>query len=150
MKLRYLAVVALAAVSTLAQAQSKPEDMIRLRQGGLQLLSRNVSILNSMAKGDVPYNKEVAMQKAEFVNTLAPEIFGAGFGTGSDKGLPTRAKPAVWAEGDNFKAAQEKLFAVLKKIQAGAGDQASLKAAMADVGGACKNCHDNFRDTSYH
>lgn len=150
MKLRLIAVAALLAVSSAAFAQSKPEDQIRIRQGGLNLLSRNVGALNAMAKGDVPFNKDVAMQKAEFINMLVPEIFAAGFVAGSDKGLPTRANPKVWSEGDNFKAAQEKLLGVLKKVQAGAGDQNSLKAAMAEVGGACKNCHDNFRDSSYH
>ncbi|MDB5800227.1 MAG: cytochrome [Rhodocyclales bacterium] len=150
MKLRFLAIVALAFVSTLAQAQSKPEDMIRMRQGGMNLLSRNVSALNAMSKGDVPYNKDVAMQKAEFVNMLASEIFAAGFGPGSDKGLPTRAKPSIWTEGDSFKAGQEKLLAALKKVQAGAGDLAALKTAMGDVGGTCKGCHDNYRDSSYH
>jgi len=150
MKLRFLAIVALAAVSTVAQAQSKPEDMIRLRQGGMELLVRNLGPLNAMAKGDVPYNKEVAVQKADFVNALMAEVFAAGFGPGSDKGWQTRAKPAVWAEADNFKAAQDKLLGVLKKVQASAGDQAALKTAMGDVGGACKGCHDNFRDSSYH
>lgn len=150
MKLRFLAIAALAAVSTLAQAQSKPEDQIRLRQGGMQLLGRNVGALNAMAKGDVPYNKDVAMQKAEFVNLLMPEVFAAGFGAGSDKGLPTRASAKIWTDGENVKAAQEKLLAALKKVQAGAGDQASLKTALADVGGACKGCHDSFRDSSYH
>lgn len=149
MKLRYLAVVALAAVSTLAQAQSKPEDQIRLRQGGMQLLGRNVGALNAMAKGDVPFNKDVAMQKAEFVNLLMPEVFAAGFGAGSDKGLPTKANPKAWTDPD-FKASEDKLLAALKKVQAGAGDQASLKTALADVGATCKGCHDSFRDRSYH
>ncbi len=149
MKLRHLVLVALAVASSTAFAQSKPEDQIRLRQGGFELLGRNIGALNAMAKGDVPYNKEVATQKAEFVNLLMPEVFAAGFVAGSDKGLPTRADPKIWTEGDGFKAAQEKLLAALKKVQAGAGDQASLKTAIADVGGACKNCHDNYRLSSF-
>jgi cytochrome c556 len=150
MKLRFFAIAALAFVSTFAQAQSKPEEMIRLRQGGMQLLTRNLAALSAMAKGDVPYNKDVAVQKADFVNALVAEVFASGFGPGSDKGWQTRAKPAIWTEGDNFKAAQEKLLGVLKKVQAGAGDQAALKTAMGDVSVACKGCHDNYRDSSYH
>jgi cytochrome c556 len=149
MKLRYLAVVALAAVSTLAQAQSKPEDLIRMRQGGLELLQRNVGILNSMAKGDTPYNKEVATNAADFVNLLAPQIW-LGFAPGSDKGLPTRANPKVWSDPEGFKAAQEKLLAITSKLPAAAGDVNSLKALVSTIGGACKNCHDNFRETSFH
>jgi cytochrome c556 len=149
MKLRYLVVVALAAVSTLAQAQSKPEDLIRLRQGGLELLSRNVSILGAMAKGDVPFNKEAATNSAEFVNLLAPQIW-LGFAPGTDKALPTRANPKIWSDPEGFKAAQERLIAALKKLPAGTGDAASLKTALTDLSGACKNCHDNFRDSSYH
>jgi cytochrome c556 len=149
MKFRYLALVALAAVSTLAQAQSKPEELIRLRQGGLELLSRNVSILNSMAKGDVPFNKETAANSAEFLSLLAPQIW-VGFGPGSDKGLPTRASPKIWTDAEGFKAAQEKLIVATKKLPAAAGDAASLKTALVDVAGACKNCHDNYRESSFH
>ncbi|MEC5386220.1 cytochrome c [Uliginosibacterium sp. H3] len=149
MKLRYLAVVALAAVSTLAQAQSKPEDLIHLRQGGFQLLARNVGALNSIAKGDVPFNKETATNTAEFVSLLVPQIW-AGFGAGSDKGAPTRANAKIWSDDAGFKAAQEKLLVITRKLPAAAGDANSLKAALADIGGACKNCHDNYRDSSYH
>ncbi|HSD37861.1 MAG TPA: cytochrome c [Rhodocyclaceae bacterium] len=149
MKLRFLAVVALAAVSTFAQAQTKPEDLIRLRQGGLELLSRNVGILNSMAKGDTPFNKETAANSAEFVNLLAPQIW-VGFAAGSDKGLPTRANAKIWSDAEGFKAAQEKLLVITRKLPAAAGDATSLKAALADIGGACKNCHDNYRDSSFH
>ena len=149
MKLRLLTVIALAAVSTLAQAQSKPEDQIRTRQGGLQLLARNVGILNAMAKGDVPFNKETATNSAEFVSLLAPQIWTA-FGPGSDKGLPTRAGAKIWTDADGFKAASDKLVAAAKKLPAAAGDLASLKTAVADVAGTCKGCHDNYRDSSYH
>jgi len=149
MKIRTLAVIALALVSGLAQAQSKPEDQIRVRQGGLQLLARNVGQLGAIAKGDVPFNKDAVAQKAEYINALVTDIYGAGFGAGSDKGLPTRANAKIWSEPEGFKAAVEKMTAATKKLN-GVADVAALKTALGDVSGACKNCHDNFRDSAYH
>lgn len=149
MKLRYIAVIALAAVSTLAQAQSKPEDQIRLRQGGLQLLARNVGVLGAVAKGDVPFNKDAVANRAEYINALVADIFGAGFAPGSDKGLPTRASAKIWSDPEGFKAAVEKMSVATKKLS-GVADVGALKAAMSDVAGSCKNCHDNFRDSAYH
>lgn len=149
MKLRFLAVVALAAVSTLAQAQSKPEDQIRLRQGGLQLLAKNVGVLGAIVKGDVPFNKDAVNARAEYINALVGDIYGSGFGAASDKGLPTRANAKIWSDAAGFKAAVDKLTVATKKLE-GVADVAALKTAMGDVAAACKNCHDNFRDSAYH
>ncbi len=80
---------------------------------------------------------------------MRPQIW-QGFAPGTDKALPTRASPKIWSDPEGFKAAQERLIAALKKLPAGTGDAASLKTALTDLSGACKNCHDNYRDSSYH
>ena len=67
-------------------------------------------------------------------------------GTGPEAGK-TRALPEIWSKPADFTAAQKmfsdrapKLLAAVK-----AKDAAGVQAAFKEVGGACKNCHDNFR-----
>jgi len=69
------------------------------------------------------------------------------FVEGSDKG-DTKAKPEIWKEPSKFKEAQEKFNNEILKLNVAAksGKLEDLKTATAAVGGACKNCHDNFRE----
>jgi cytochrome c556 len=51
----------------------------------------------------------------------------------------------VWSEPEKFKAAFDKLAAATKALPAAAGDVATLKVALGDVGKTCKGCHDDYR-----
>jgi cytochrome c556 len=67
-------------------------------------------------------------------------------GTGPEAGK-TRAMPEIWSKPDDFKAAQ-KMFedrAPALVAAAKAKDVDAVGAAFKQLGGACKNCHDNFR-----
>lgn len=67
-------------------------------------------------------------------------------GSGPEAGK-TRALPEIWTKPTDFDAAA-KLFedrAPALVAAAKAKDVAAVKAAFREVGGACKNCHDNFR-----
>ncbi len=67
-------------------------------------------------------------------------------GTGPESGK-TRALPEIWSKPDDFTAAQKMLTERAPKLLAAvkAKDAAGVQAAFKEVGGACKNCHDNFR-----
>lgn len=69
-------------------------------------------------------------------------------GTGPDSGVETEALPNIWESPDDFAAAVAQLqnassafedIAVTRDVQAVAGGVPAL-------GGACKNCHDQFRE----
>jgi len=67
-------------------------------------------------------------------------------GTGPESGK-TRALPEIWSKPDDFTAAQKMLTERAPKLLAAVKtrDAAAVQAAFKEVGGACKNCHDNFR-----
>jgi cytochrome c556 len=67
-------------------------------------------------------------------------------GTGPESGK-TRALPEIWSKPDDFTAAQKMFSDRAPKLLAAVKgkDLAATQAAFKDVGGACKNCHDNFR-----
>jgi cytochrome c556 len=67
-------------------------------------------------------------------------------GTGPEAGK-TRALPEIWTKPADFTAAQQMFSERAPKLLAAvkAKDAAGVQAAFKEVGGACKNCHDNFR-----
>jgi cytochrome c556 len=67
-------------------------------------------------------------------------------GTGPEAGK-TRALPEIWSKPTDFEAAQKMLSDRAPKLLAAvkSKDVDAVKAAFKETGGACKNCHDNFR-----
>jgi len=145
MKLRNLAfAVAALGVASGVLAEIKPEDQIRYRQSVMNVMGRSFGALNAMAKGDVPYNKDAAVKNADIVLMMSG-LPAPAFAPGTDKGAPTKADTKIWSEGEKFKTAYEKMVGEVKKLPAAAAEPATLKAQVADVGKACKACHDDFR-----
>ena len=148
--MKRLHLVLLGTVATLslpAAAQfQKPEDAIKYRQSAFTVMANHFGRIAAMAQGRVPFDAKVAAENADIVLTMSKLPF-SGFGEGTDKGLPQRAKPEVWKEQPKFKAAAEKMQAEVAKLDAAAktGSLDAIKAAVGAVGGSCKACHDDFR-----
>ena len=138
-------VATLASLPAAAQFQ-KPEDAIKYRQSAFTVMANHFGRIAAMAQGRVPFDAKVAAENADIVMTMSKLPF-QGFGEGTDKGLPQRAKPEVWKEQPKFKAAAEKMQAEVAKLDAAAktGNLDAIKAAVGAVGGSCKACHDDFR-----
>ncbi len=83
------------------------------------------------------------------INALAPKI-ETWFPIGSSPadGLKTDALQTVWTKPDEFKQAAAKLVAEAGKFHAlaEAGNTGALGVGMKALGGACKGCHDKFRE----
>jgi cytochrome c556 len=133
-------------VSFSAQAQMKPEDAIKLRQSAMKLIGYNFGSIGAMVNDKKPYNKDEAIRNASRVDALSTQPFEF-FIVGTDKG-ETKAKAEIWKDGDKFKAAAEKMQGEVAKLAqvARTGDLAALKAQVGTTGGACKACHDDFRE----
>ncbi|MDP5240205.1 cytochrome c [Uliginosibacterium sp. 31-16] len=147
MKIKNVIVLVAASLGASAVlAQAKPEDQIKYRQAAMTVTARSVGVLNAMAKGDVPFNKDVAQRHAATIASLSDLPLAAGaYGPGTDKGAPTKADPKVWSEADKFKAAFDKFTLAARALPAASADQGTLKTALADLGKTCKGCHDDYR-----
>lgn len=138
------AVLAAAATAWAAHAQTKPEDHIKQRKSAYAVLGYNFANLAAMAQGKKPYDKDEAGRSADLVAVLADYPRGH-FTEGSDKG-ETRAKPEIWTKRPDFDAKMDKMIAAARELpRAARADLPSLKKAVADAGGTCKACHDDFR-----
>ena len=130
-----------------ASAQfAKPEDAIKYRQGALFVMGQHFGRIGAMVNGRVPYDAKAAVENAEVVAEMA-RLPWAGFATGTDKGLSTRAKAEIWTEQAKFKEHNEKLVAEAGKLLVAARTNSmdTLKPAFSATAGTCKGCHDAYR-----
>ena len=140
---------ALTSLSAAAQFQ-KPEDAIKYRQSALTVMANHLGRVGAMAQGKAPFDAKAAADNAAIVVKMS-KLPWVAFAEGTDKGMPTRAKPEIWKEGAKFKDLQTKMMAEAEKFDAAAktGSLDNIKAAIGDLGKACKACHDDFRAEKY-
>ncbi len=86
---------------------------------------------------------------AATINGFAPKVeswFPAG--SGPADGIKTDALQTIWEKPAEFTQAADKFVAEAAKFQAlaQAGDVAAIGEGMKALGGACKGCHDKFRE----
>lgn len=136
-------VLAVAALGAEGQ-QVKLENQIKYRKAAYTLMNLNFGSLDAMAADKKPFNKEEAARNADFVAMLStvPKDY---FAEGTDK--DTRAKPEIWSHRSDFDAKMEKMTGEAAKMPAvvRSGDMAAFKKQVADLGAACKACHDDYR-----
>jgi cytochrome c556 len=72
-------------------------------------------------------------------------------GTGPDVGK-TGAKPEIWQNWPDFAAKLSDFQKAAQSFNAAAAgnDVSAMKARYADLGGACKACHDKYRTEMHH
>ena len=125
---------------------SKAERTIEYRQSALYLLGWNIGPIAAMVKGEIPFDAKVAEVRAMRLAQIAPMI-AEGFPADSQTGAPTKAKPEIWQNFDDFKskaAALEQATAKFAETARG-GDPKAVAAGLGEVGNACKACHDKYR-----
>ena len=137
---------ALAALPAAAQFQ-KPEDAVKYRKAAFQVMSAHFGRIGAMVGGKAPFDAAAAASNAEVVAYMSKLPY-AGFveGTsGTEKGAPN-AK--VWTERAKFDEDAKKMQDEVAKLSlvAKTGNPDQLKTAFGAAAGACKNCHDNFRN----
>jgi cytochrome c556 len=119
---------------------ARPDAAIKYRKAAFTVMSTHFARIGAVAKGEVPFNKDEVAKNAAIVNAMASLPWQA-FGPGTEGG---DALPAVWSDESKFKSAQEKLITATASLSS-AGDLDAVKKATANVGAACKNCHDDFK-----
>ena len=129
-----------------AAAQAKPETLVKQRQAAMTLQGKYWGPLGGMAQGKVPYNANIVARNAEYLEVLA-KLPWDGFDA-STQGQKSAALPEIWKDAAGFKAAQDKLQSEIGKLVAAVkgGNEAAVKAQLADVGKSCGGCHEKFRE----
>src|SRR6218665_1324058 len=103
-----LAATALTFCAPAAAQFAKTEDAIKYRQSALFVKGQHFGRLGAMATGRMPFDAKVAQDNAALLAQLAKLPWPA-FGAGTDKGAPTKARPAGWAEAAKTKEHAENM-----------------------------------------
>lgn len=147
-----LTAAALAAVPLASLAQNDPvEQAIKARHGFYQMLAINMGTLSGMAKGDLDFDEAAASRAAANIEALThfdlPSLFIEG--SSSADAQNSAARPDIWANPEDFRAKfanlGEAATGASDAVRGGAGD---VGAVVQKLGGACKACHDNYREKS--
>ncbi|MFD2739330.1 c-type cytochrome [Sulfitobacter aestuarii] len=142
-----LALTASAGIA-IAQKAAELDPAVAARQAQMRLVGYHTGILGAMAKGEREYDAELARLAATNLNTAASFENATMWIEGTEQGVAegTRAKAEIWSDSAGFAEKYDQLGqASAAMIDAAGTDLDALKAAMGDLGGACKACHEDYR-----
>lgn len=128
-----------------AVAQAKPDVLVKQRKAAMTLQGKYFGPMAGMAQGKIPFDANVVARNAGFLEALSKMPWD-GFNP-STQGEKSAALPEVWKDAAGFKAAEDKLMSEVGKLVGAAkgGNEAAIKAAIAEVGKSCGGCHEKFR-----
>ena len=128
-----------------AQAQQKPEDVIKYRKAVMTVQGWNMRPMALMVKGQQPYDAALFAWYAGVIQSTSFMLPDA-FLPGSDKG-DTRARPEIWKDAGKFKETMDRFNADTLKLVAAskAGTLDAVKGPFGAVAKNCGGCHDAFR-----
>ena len=135
-----------AVLSVSVHAQVKPDLLVKQRQSAMVLQGKYFGPLNLMAQGKIPYNQQLVVRNAAFLDALS-EMAWDGFAE-STKGEKSATLPAAFTDAAKFKQIAERFEAEATKLAqvAKSGDEASVKSQIQAVGKTCSACHQDFRE----
>lgn len=140
--------MALGLAGSAIAADLTPEEQIKTRQAGYAFMGWNMSKIKANLDGE--YNAAQVKAAADTIAAIANSGMGALYGPGTDKdagNAKTKVKPEFFQNMEDVgKIAREFVGASNALAEAAAaGEAGAVKTAFADVGAACKACHDKYR-----
>jgi cytochrome c556 len=129
-----------------AEADERTMNAVETRQGLLKVVRSYFGPIVGMARGQIPYDGALVEKNAGKIAELTamiPDVFRMNT---SGASVSTEALDKIWGNTDDFAAkaanASEKASAL---AAAAANGQGPAMQAFGELGGACKGCHDNYR-----
>ena len=147
-------------MATLAMALTLPagsvlaqdaEAAIKARQGQFRIMALNLGVLGAIAKGEMEYDAATAQTAADNLVRISSVAQDFNWPEGSDNMSAdgTRALPAIWDNLPDVISKWEDFGTAAAAMQTAAGDSPeAIGAALQEVGGACKACHDEYRESN--
>ena len=146
------ALLILAGASVLALAacsgetpDTHPNQPVTKRREIFKSFTRTFEPMGQVARDRKPYKADEFLQEALALQKLADQPW-ALFPADSNY-APTKARPAVWEKPAEFTQAQQQYRQDVDALVEAArgGDLARVRAAVNQVEGSCRSCHDVFR-----
>ncbi len=143
-RISVIAAAVLAGVATVTLAAT-PVELQKTRHEHYEKLGEAFKAVRDNSRGNPDF---AALEKAaaEIQEATVDQQRWFPKGTGPEAGK-TRALPEIWSKPEEFTAAQKMFSDRAPALTAAvkAKDVEAVGKAFRGLGGACKNCHDNFR-----
>lgn len=114
----------------------------KARSDLMRTIGKNTGILGDMAGGKAAYDAAAAEGAKAAIIEAAGQIETAFKDQGAADAA-SEAKPEIWAAWDEFLADAKKLGEAASAMDVASAE--SIGAGMGALGGACKDCHSEFR-----
>lgn len=129
------------------QAAANAAESIRTRQQHYKEIGRAMKSIGDELKKPSP-DVAAIQAGAATIDRFAPQIQGwFPDGSGAEAGVETEARAEIWSRPEEFRQAAQRLADEAARFNAvaGSGDLAAIRDGVKALGGACKNCHEQFR-----
>lgn len=131
--------------------QAKPDELIRIRQGGELFMSWNMTRIGELV--DEPsrsYNREEVLRAAQGVAAVANASLASLYGPGTEKAVGdtrTRVRAEFFRQPEKVRELMDNLAGEANQLVkiAQFGDPILVRHQLTRTNDACRACHDNFR-----
>lgn len=129
-------------VAGVALASEATDPVAKARQDLMDTIGMNTKILGEMAGGKTAYDAAAAEAAKAALSAAAAEI-PVKFETAGPGDPKSIAKPEIWTNWDDFLKDANALKAAADAIDVSSVE--TIGAGMGAIGGACKDCHTEYR-----
>jgi cytochrome c556 len=148
-----LVAAAVPAASLVTAKVSGPQasQVMHERHEGMENIGKAFKALHREFDSASPFVPTVRASAAQIADLSKKASGWFPAGTGPDVGK-TGAKPEIWQNPQDFasKLHDFQVAALAFHAAASGNDMSAAKARYADLGGACKACHDKYRTEMHH
>ena len=121
------------------------EKDIDYRKATFMVVGGHMKSMGTILKGRVHQSDlKLHADGIRAMSAIVPTVFPEGSGDGK-----TAALPAIWEKPAEFKIVLNKFVAAANDMAEAvdSGEMSAIGPAIQKLGGACKGCHDNFRES---
>ena len=143
--------LAAASVAFAALPKNKALAIMHERHEGMEKIGDTNKLLRREITSSSPFMPAIQSGAATIAGLSVRANGWFPKGTGPEV-AKTGAKPEIWQKPQDFAAKLHGFQAAARAFNAAArsGDMAAIKARYADLGAACKACHDPYRSEMHH
>ena len=116
---------------------------VKARMNAMSTIGDNTKILGSMAKGQVAFDAAVARKAAGVIASHAAQISDLFRYHETDP--KSEALPVIWQTYSDFLVKADALETAASAAATGIHAESDLRPALMAIGGACKSCHQTYR-----
>jgi len=128
-----------------------PQPVIEGRQSALRDIGAAFKGITDELKKTAPSLPQMRHYARQIDDLAKQQTFWFPSGTGPESDFETAAKPEIWQQPAQFKAAQAAFGEQVAKLVsvAAANDVAAIRNQWQALGKTCRDCHDKFREKDH-